>query len=82
MEILEVKCKVYLCKEKYKKMDVISTLDIKMGKTSGAKLSYKDVRTTIIGIHNINKKTFFPQRSRSKKDHCEKGVSTVTIVLD
>ena len=34
-------------------MDVISTLDIKMGKTSGAKLSYKDVRTTIIGIHNI-----------------------------
>ena len=44
---------VSFCKEKYKKMDVLSTLDIKMGKTPGEKLSYQDVRTTIIGIHNI-----------------------------
>ena len=44
---------VSFCKEKYKKMDVVSTLDIKMVKTTGSKQSYHDIRTTIMGIQNI-----------------------------
>ena len=41
------------CKDKYKKMDVLSTLDIKIGNTSGPRLTYSNVRTTITGIQYI-----------------------------
>ena len=40
------------CNDKYKKMDVVTTLDIKVSDKYNKK-SYKDIRTTIVGIHNI-----------------------------
>lgn len=40
------------CNSKYKKLDVVISLDIKIDNKYNKK-SYKDIRTSIIGIHNI-----------------------------